>query len=57
MSQRYFKKIIRLETIKLLEERLGSVFFDKSLSNIFFGCVSSGKGNKSKNEQMRPNQA
>ena len=43
---------VRPETIKLLEENRGSMLFDTGLSNIFFGYVSSGKGNKSKNKQM-----
>ena len=42
---------IRPEIIKLLEENIGSVLFDSVLA-IFFGSVSSGKGNKSKNKQM-----
>ena len=37
---------VRPETIKLLEENVGSKLFDISLNNIFFGYVSSGKGNK-----------
>ena len=43
---------VRPETIKLLEENIGSTLFDISLSNISFGSVSSSKGNKSKNKQM-----
>lgn len=39
---------VRPVTIKLLEENMGSKFFDITLSNIFFGYVSSGKGNKRK---------
>lgn len=38
-------KDLRPEAIKLLEETIG-------LCNTFFGSVSSGKGNKSKNKQM-----
>lgn len=44
----------RPEIINLLEEDTGSKFFDINLSNIyiyiFFGWVSSGKDNKSKNK-------
>ena len=36
----------RHETIKLLEENIGSDLFGISLSNNFFGYVSSGKGTK-----------
>ena len=43
---------LRPETIKLLEENLGSNLFDLNLSNIFFGYVSSGNWNKSKNKQV-----
>ena len=43
---------VRTETIKLLEENIGSTFFDTGLSNIFFTSVFTGKGNKSKNKQM-----
>ena len=41
---------VRPETIKFLEESTGSTFLDINLSNIFFGSVSSGKRNKSKNK-------
>ena len=41
-----------LETIKLLEENIGSKLFNIGLIYIFFGCVSSAKGNKCKNNQM-----
>ena len=41
---------VRPEIIKLLEENTGSMLFDISLSNMFLGSVSSGKGNKSKNK-------
>ena len=43
---------LRPETIKLLEEIIGSKYFDIGLSNTFIGYVSSDKGNKSKNKQM-----
>ena len=36
------------ETIKLLEENLGNILFDISLSNILFGSVSSGWEMKAK---------
>ena len=42
---------VRSETIKLLEENIGSILFDIGLSNIFL-TITSGKGNKSKNKQM-----
>ena len=41
---------VKLETRKLLEENIGSTRSDISLSNIFFGSLSSGKGNKSKSK-------
>ena len=37
------------ETLKFLERNIGSMLFDISLSN-FFGSVSSGEENKSKNK-------
>ena len=40
---------VRPEIIKLLEENLDSMLFDISLSNIVFGSISSGKGNKKQN--------
>ena len=43
---------IRPETMKALEETIGSTLSDVSVSNIFFGYVSSSKGNRSKNKQM-----
>ena len=42
---------VRRETLKLLEENIGSVLSDTNLSNIFLD-LSSQKGNKSKNKQM-----
>ena len=42
---------VRLETINLLAENIGTTLLDISLSNISLS-VSSGKGNKSKNKQM-----
>ena len=46
---------VRPETIKILEETIGRICFDINHSNIFFGSVFSGKGNKSKNKQMASN--
>ena len=47
---------IRLETIKILEENIGSKIWDSNHSNIVFYYISSGKGNKRKNKQMGPHQ-
>ena len=47
---------VRPETIKILKENTGSMLFDLSLSNIFFGSVSSVKRNKSKNKQLELHQ-
>ena len=49
---------LRPETIKLLEENIGSKLFDIGLSNTGGGVdnVSSGKGNNSKNKQREPHQ-
>ena len=41
---------VRPETIKLLEENIGNMLLNMSLSNTFLN-VSSGKRNKSKNKQ------
>lgn len=35
---------IRPETIKLLKENTGNIFFDIGLSNIFLGLLRQGKG-------------
>ena len=40
------------ETTKFLTVNIGSMLFDICLGNIFFGSVSSGKGNKSKTKEM-----
>ena len=42
---------LKLDTIKLLEEDIGSIPLDISFNNNFLN-LSSGKGNKSKNKQM-----
>ena len=39
------------KTIKLLEENISCRFFDTGLDN-FFGCVYSGKRNKTENKSM-----
>lgn len=44
-----------VERKKFLEENIGSTLFDIDLSE-FFLYVSSGKGSKSKNEQMETHQ-
>ena len=46
--------MLRHETINLLEENIGSTPFDINHSN-FWGDLSQGKGNYSKNKQMKPN--
>ena len=43
---------VRLETIKLLEENIGSKISDILLTNIFFLIYLLGQGNKRKNKQM-----
>ena len=43
---------LRTETVKLLEENIGSKLFGISLSNIFFNIVPLIKGDKRKNEQV-----
>ena len=48
---------VRPETVKLIEENIGSTVFNITLSNIFFGYVTSGKGSKHKNKQMGPHEA
>ena len=46
---------LRQEAIKILEEKAGKNLFDLSRSN-FTQHVSRGKGNKSKNELLGPQQ-
>ena len=44
---------IRHKTINILQENIGSMLFDINLSwFFFFGYISSGRGNKSKNKQI-----
>ena len=47
--------IVRLEAIKILEEKAGKNLFDLAGSNFLLN-VSGGKGNKSKNELLGPHQ-
>ena len=42
---------VRPDTIKLLEESIGSTLFDIGLSNVFWESVFSGKGNRSKDKR------
>jgi len=46
---------VRPETIKLLEENIGSTFFNIGLSNIFIDCFL-GQGKQKQNKQMRLHQ-
>ena len=41
---------VRPETIKIIEENIGSKISDVTHSNIFNRCISPGKGNKRKNK-------
>ena len=40
------------KTINILEGNIGSMLFDINLRFFFFGYISLGKGNKSKNKQI-----
>ena len=44
---------VRVKTINPLEENIGGKILNISLSNIFFWYISSDKGNKRKNKQIR----
>ena len=50
------KTNVRADTIKLLEEQIGSTSLILVLAT-FFGCVSSVKGNKTNNKQMGQHQS
>ena len=43
---------VRPETIKILEEKVGSKISDIACRNFFIRYISSRKGNKRKNKQM-----
>ena len=43
---------VRLDTIKLLEEKIGRTLFDINHRNFFFRSVSLSNGNKNENKQM-----
>ena len=47
---------IRHNTIKLLEENIGKTFSDINCSKAFLGESPKARKNKSKIEQLRPNQ-
>ena len=43
---------VRPETTKLLEENIGSMFFDISLSTDFLECLPQARETEEKNKQM-----
>ena len=47
---------VRPETIKLIEENIGSKLFDINLSSVFLDLSSQARATKAKNKQMEPNQ-
>ena len=47
---------VRPETIKILEENIGSKFSDIAHSNFFIRSISPGEGNKRRNKQMELHQ-
>ena len=47
---------VRQETIKILEEKIGSNLFGLGLSNFVLDMSLEGMGNKNKNELLGPHQ-
>ena len=58
ISSKWIKDLnVRLGTIKILEENIGTKILDISCSNIFYGISPRARKTKGKkNKQMRPNQ-